>query len=157
MNTIKELRIEKNLTQKQAAEEIGISLRSFISYENDSSKEGSMKYNYIVSELQKINPIDENHGLLSMKDIKDKCSKVFEKYDVEYCILFGSYAKEKAKETSDVDLLVSSSVKGITFFGMIEELRETLHKKVDVIELSQLANNMDLVSEILKDGIKIYG
>ena len=40
---------------------------------------------------------------------------------------------------------------------MVEELREALHKKVDALDLKQLDHNMDLVYEVLKDGIKIYG
>ena len=43
------------------------------------------------------------------------------------------------------------------FIGLIEEIREALHKKVDLIRLSDLNNNIDLVNEIMKDGIKIYG
>ena len=35
MSKLKELRVEKNLTQEQAAEIVGISLRSYKSYEND--------------------------------------------------------------------------------------------------------------------------
>ena len=82
---------------------------------------------------------------------------MFEKYDVNFCYLFGSYAKEKAKPTSDVDLLISVNVKGLKFYGLVEELRTALHKKVDVLDINQLKNNMELIQEILKDGIKIYG
>ena len=58
---------------------------------------------------------------------------------------------------SDVDLYVSSSLTGLRFVGLIERLRQTLHKKVDLIRSSELNNNIDLVNEILKGGIKIYG
>ena len=40
MSVIKTLRTEKKLTQQQAAEILGISLRSFKSYENDADKVG---------------------------------------------------------------------------------------------------------------------
>ena len=76
---------------------------------------------------------------------------------VEYCYLFGSYAKGKATPLSDVDLLISSGITGLKFFGMVEELRERLGKKVDVIEKKQLENNFELAQEILKDGVRIYG
>ena len=78
-------------------------------------------------------------------------------YDVGYCYLFGSYAKGKATEKSDVDLLVSTSVTGIRFYDLIEALREELGKKLDVLDLGQLSGNDELVNEILKDGIKVYG
>lgn len=157
MSAIKELRTEKKLTQQQAAEILGISLRSYKSYENDEDKVGTLKYNYILEKLSAINPIDEEHGILDLEDIKEKCDIVFSEYPVHYCILFGSYAKGKAVGTSDVDLLVSSDVKGLKFYGMVEKLRNVLHKKVDVLSLEQLKDNLELTNEVLKDGIKIYG
>jgi len=39
----------------------------------------------------------------------------------------------------------------------VEELRNSLQKKVDVIEVAGLKDNVELLEEILKDGIKIYG
>lgn len=157
MDTLKELRIEKKLTQQQVADMVGISLRSYKSYENDDNKTDTIKYRYIVEELKKINPIDEEHGILSLNDIKSKCEEIFDSYGVEYCYLFGSYAKGKATPNSDVDLLISSDIRGIKFFGLIEELRERLHKRVDALDINQLRDNIDLVQEILRDGIKIYG
>ena len=157
MSMIKRLRTEKKLTQKQAAEILGISLRSYKSYENDNDKVGTLKYNYIIDRLGAINRIDEEHGILDLDFIKEKCNDVFSEYPVHYCILFGSYSKGKAVETSDVDLLVSSDVKGLKFYGMVEKLRTALHKKVDVLSLDQLKENLELTDEILKDGIRIYG
>lgn len=157
MGDLKSIRNEKKLTQKQVADLIGISLRSYKSYENDEKKYGTIKYNYIVEKLQKINTIDEDHGILEIEDIIQKCSKVLEKYDVTFCYLFGSYAKEKATPTSDVDLLISTNIKGLKFYGLVEEIRETLHKRVDVLDINQLKGNLELTEEILKDGIKIYG
>jgi hypothetical protein len=40
---------------------------------------------------------------------------------------------------------------------LVETLREELKKKVDVLDIKQLNNNLVLTKEILKDGIKIYG
>lgn len=76
---------------------------------------------------------------------------------MHWIYLFGSYAKGRATETSDVDILVSTSVTGLEFFGLVEELRVELHKKVDVLDKNQLTGNLELTEEILKDGIKIYG
>lgn len=157
MGELKELRIEKKLTQQQVADLVGISLRSYKSYENDKEKIGTLKYNYIIEKLAELNPIDEEHGIIEVEDIIQKCEKVFEKYDVNFCYLFGSYAKSKAKPTSDVDLLISSNVKGLKFYGLIEEIRTALNKRVDVLDINQLKDNLELTQEILKDGIKIYG
>ena len=157
MGELKELRNEKKLTQQQVADLVGVSLRSYISYENDERKAGTLKYNYILDKLLEINPIDEEHGIIEIDDIKRKCKEVFEKYDVSFCYLFGSYAKLKATSTSDVDLLISANVKGLKYYGLVEEVRTVLHKKVDVLDIDQLKDNFDLTQEILNDGIKIYG
>lgn len=157
MIDLKELRSEKRMTQKEVAELVGISLRSYKSYENDKEKRDTIKYNYIVEQLSKINHIDEETGIVELEDIVIKCSKVFERYEVNFCYLFGSYAKGKATPTSDVDLLISTNVKGLKFYGLVEEIRTALHKKVDVLDMNQLKDNIQLTEEIFKDGIKIYG
>lgn len=157
MSELKELRIEKKMTQQAVAELVGISLRSYISYESDDTKRDTIKYKYIVEQLSKINFIDEEHGILTIEDIIQKCTKVFEGYDVQFCYLFGSYAKNRATPVSDVDLLVSTYVTGLKFYGMVEELRVALKKRVEVLDINQLKDNLQLTEEILKDGIKIYG
>lgn len=157
MTELKQLRISKNLTQQMAAERMGISLRSYVSYENDKDKTNSIKYKFMLKELENINLIDEEHGILSIDDITKACQKVFAEYKVDYCILFGSYAKGKATEASDIDLLISTEITGLKFFGLAEQLREELHKKVDLLDRRQLANNAELLDDVLKEGIRIYG
>lgn len=157
MKDLKSIRLDKELTQQQAASLVGISLRSYKSYENDLDKRGNLKYNYIYEKLSQINPIDEEHGIVDLEYISRKCSEIFDKYKINFCYLFGSYAKGKAKDDSDVDLLISTEIKGLKFFGLVEELRNSLQKKVDVIEVAGLKDNVELLEEILKDGIKIYG
>ena len=157
MVDLKELRIEKKMTQQEVADLVGISLRSYKSYENDEEKRDTIKYNYIVEQLSKINYIDEETGILELEDIVRKCTEVFERYEVSFCYLFGSYAKGKATQTSDVDLLISANVKGLKFYGLVEEIRTALQKKVDVLDMNQLKENIELTEEIFKDGIKIYG
>ncbi len=155
--TLKDIRTEKGLTQEQAAQLLGISRRTYIKYENDESRASELKYKFMCQTLESYGFIDEEHGVLTIEQIRTICAEIFPEYNVEYCYLFGSYAKGKAKETSDVDLLVAMPINGLQFFGLIETLRETLKKKVDVLDIGQLNNNTDLVKEILKDGIKIYG
>ncbi len=157
MGELKALRIEKKLTQQEAADLMGVSLRSYKSYENEEEKRNTMKYKYMVEQLEKVDFIDEEHGLLTIESIRRKCSDVLEQYDVAFCYLFGSYAKGKETPVSDVDLLISTDVKGLKFYGMVEELRTTLRKRVEVLDMNQLKDNMELTEEILKDGIKIYG
>ena len=157
MSELKELRASKKLTQEEASALLGVSLRSYKSYENDESKRTTIKYRYMLETLSQYTPIDEEHGILTLDDIRNACNTVFSEYSVKYCVLFGSYAKGKATGASDVDLLISSDVTGLRFFGIAERLREKLHKKVDLLDLRQLKNNEELLDEILKDGIRVYG
>ncbi len=155
--TLKQLRQNKELTQKECAQYLGIPLRTYVRYESNENNINSIKRDFIIKKLNDYGVIDENNGILELSQIKDICNNVFENYEVEFCYLFGSYAKGSATETSDVDLLISTSVTGMRFFGLVEELREALKKKVDLLDVMQLNNNQALLKEILKDGVKIYG
>ena len=157
MTALKEMRISKQITQQEAARRLGISLRSYIMYENDATKENTIKYRFLMQELQKINAVDEEHGILTTEQIRMCCKEILDAYQVEYCYLFGSYAKGKATEQSDVDLLISTKEKGLRFYEIAERLRESLHKKVDLLDVKQLVNNETLIDEMHKEGIKIYG
>ena len=157
MTELKSHRIAKKLTQQEAAKRIGISLRSYVMYENDESKVNSLKYRFLLQEIDKMNLLDENHGIHTLEQIKSICAEVFASFEVEFCYLFGSYAKGKATEASDVDLLVSTEITGLRFFELTESLRVALHKKVDLLDIKQLSNNEKLLREVLKEGIRIYG
>lgn len=155
--TLKELRKQNKLTQAECAKYIGMPLRTYQNYEADASKASSMKYMFMMQKLEEYGFIDEVHGILTIDQIKDSCATVFKEFPVQYCYLFGSYATGKATEASDVDLLIATDVSGIKYYDLVEAIRESLHKKVDVLERKQLLDNPELVNEILKDGIKIYG
>lgn len=154
---LKEAIKRNSFTQEEAAKFLGVSLRSYKSYETEKEKQNTIKYKYFVEQLNKNSYIDEEHGILTIEKIKEIIQKVLIEYNVEYCYLFGSYAKNKQKENSDIDLLISDNVTGLKFYGLVEKLRESLHKKVDLLNIKQLNNNQELLNEILKDGIKIYG
>ena len=155
--TLRELRKQNGLTQQQCAQYLGVPLRTYQNYETDETKRGTIKYLYLLGRLERYGYIDEEHGLLSVGTIEEVCGKVLPSYGVDYCYLFGSYAKGTAKPESDVDLFVSADVTGLKFYELTEVLRENLKKKVEVLNQNQIKDNFILVNEILKDGIKIYG
>ncbi len=157
MTELKSLRIKNKLTQKEAAEKIGISLRSYISYENEDLLTGTPKYRFLLAEMNEMVRIDEEHGILTVDEIKTVCSEILKEYSVQYCYLFGSYAKGKATAASDVDLLISSEITGFRFYELNERLWEALHKRIDLLDVKQLTGNAELLNEVLKDGMKIYG
>lgn len=153
---LKEIRLQNNLTQDEAAKILGVTRRTYINYESGKINEDSLKYKFIVDTLKKANQIDEEHRILTIEQIKTICNDIFKDYQIEYCYLFGSYAKNKATEKSDIDLLIKIPIDGMKYFELLELLREKLSKRIDLLTSTQLNNNGSLIDEILKYGIRIY-
>ena len=149
------LRKENALTQKQAAEMIGIPYRTYLRYEENESYFNTYKYKKIYQDLQNLVKVDEEHGILTIDKIKKLLLPILDKYSISYCYIFGSYARNEARANSDVDLLINTDITGLKFYGLVEEIREALHKKVDLLRLQDLKNDNPIVLEILKEGIKI--
>ena len=154
---LKEIRKNGMITQSDAAKLLNIPLRTYVRYENEKHYIGTFKYEILKKLLLDHLKVDEENGVLTIEQIKNSIITILKQYEVEYCYLFGSYAKHKATETSDVDLLVNTKTTGLKFYGLVEELRNALHKSVDLIRVVDLKDNIELLNEILKDGIKLHG
>ena len=157
--TLLQIRNKYQISQALAASSVGIPLRTYIRYENDNDYGSALKRESMIQKLMNIYEITEDKGILSIETIKNELTSLFDseyKGKIEFCYLFGSYAKGYAKDNSDVDLCVSTSLTGLKFVGLIEAIRAVLHKRIDLIRFNNLENNLELVSEIMKDGIKIY-
>lgn len=156
--TLREYRQQYNLSLKDASNISNIPLRTYIRYEQNENYGSKLKRKAIEEAIKDKYEIREDKGILELKTIENICNSVFKKHlgEVDFCYLFGSYAKGYARETSDVDLLVSTNLSGIKFVGLIEELRIALNKRVDLIRLKDISGNLDLLKEIMMDGQKIY-
>ena len=158
--TLLDLRIEYGLSQIEAARIAGVPVRTYRRYETDESYGSQVKRTAFMTVLNNYCEITEKKGTLTVEQIKNKVTALFDnEYEnqIDFCYLFGSYAKGSPKENSDIDLYISSKLQGLRFVGLTEKLRQLLHKNVDLIRSSELENNIELVNEILKSGIKIYG
>ena len=91
-------------------------------------------------------------------DIKEKLLPIFDAIPVERAILFGSYAKGNPTQTSDIDLLIDCKgrIRGLDFFGILDDITEALRVPVDLIEASQVIDGGRAQREILETGIVIY-
>ena len=157
---LKEKRIGYNISQQRAADIVGIPLRTYVRYEEDDNYGDSLKRKAIINAIDECCEINEDKGILSIEQIKKSIQKLFDseyKDKIEFCYLFGSYAKGYANDKSDVDLCVSTSLSGLDFTGLSEKLRNVLHKRIDLIRLNNLKDNVELINEIMKVGIKIFG
>ena len=158
--TLLETRKQYNVSQIEVAALLGIPVRTYIRYEQDDNYGSELKRQTMINLINDKYEITEDKGLLSVEQIKKELNDLFDsqyKDVVEFCYLFGSYAKGYATEKSDVDLCVSTSLKGLDVVGLAEDIRKLLHKKIDLVRFNTLNDNLKLVSEIMKDGIKIYG
>ena len=95
--------------------------------------------------------------IYTAQQIKSILQPIFTDYNVKKAILFGSYAKGMANSSSDVDILVDSGLKGLSFFGLIEDITSSLDKNVDLIDVSQVKQNSQVECEIMNSGVMIYG
>ena len=152
---LRETRNKYGLTQKQAALLIGIPYRTYVRYEESDSYSNSYKYRKMVEDLENHLRIDEEHGVLKIKDIKKALIPVLESHNISFCYLFGSYARGDASRTSDVDLLVDTDITGFDYFSLVEEIRQTLSKKIDLLRLCDLKPDNPIVIRILKEGVRL--
>ena len=82
---------------------------------------------------------------------------LLKKYHAEKAILFGSYARQDADATSDIDLII---VGGEQFdptdvLCIAEELHCTMGKPVDVYELREINTGSSFYDTILAEGVQI--
>lgn len=146
------------MTQEEAARSLGVSLRSYKSYENEKDKQKTDKYKYLVSRLESHVSIDEKHGILTVEEIERGVRRVLKEYEGEafFAILFGSYAKGKARRDSDVNLLISTSVSGLRLSDMRARLEDVLRKRVSILERKSLSTTDARLDEILMYGKRVY-
>lgn len=156
--TLFDLRKEFGLSQRDAAKISGVPLRTYIRYEGDNEYGSSLKRSAMIKAINDACEITEEKGVLTidqiMKGVNDVIKKEYQD-SVGLCYLFGSYAKGYANERSDIDLFVSTTLTGFKFAGLAEKIRLKLHKMVELVELKNASK--ELIFEIMKDGIKIYG
>ena len=99
MGELKSLRIERKLTQNQAADILGVSLRSYKSYENDEKKADSIKYKYIIEKISK-------NIALTFTDEKEDIHGTFAPIDLLdyiYAVLHSPKYRETYKEFLKID------------------------------------------------------
>src|SRR5690554_2992048 len=157
---IKEARAEYGLTQKELSEITDIPLRTIENWESGKRTPSpwveKMVYSYLKQYPKNQNGIvTETKSIYEVNQIKDALLPLTIKYDLNKIILYGSYAKGKQEPLSDIDLVVDGNIKGIKFFGLLEDVNNALVKSVDLIHLSQIDNNSEIYENIMK-GLVLY-
>ena len=96
--------------------------------------------------------------MLSIEEIKSYISPIIAKYPVEKVILYGSYARGDASDTSDIDLVVESRgrLRNRKIFALGGELLDVLPVRVDVYDILEITNPSAMYENIKKEGVIIY-
>ena len=82
---------------------------------------------------------------------------ILKKYRAESALLFGSYARQEATQSSDIDLLV---IGGAQFdptdvFCIADELHRATGKAVDVYELCELEQGSPFYNAVMNEGVQV--
>ena len=96
-------------------------------------------------------------SVFTMEQIAAAVKPLADKYRVKEIYLFGSYARGEADENSDLDFLVFGGelFKRTMIFALAEELRDTLKKKVDVFEISEVNPDSNFYKTIMKEKVLV--
>lgn len=93
--------------------------------------------------------------VLTLDEIMQAVAPVLRSYNITEAKVFGSYAKGCATPYSDVDIYVDSKLRGLSFFGLLEDIVCTLPIPVDLVDKYTLIPGGELHTEIMKTGIDI--
>ena len=96
-------------------------------------------------------------SILTFNDIQKIVKPLAEKYHINEVYIFGSYARNEATSTSDIDFLVfgGKDFKLTSIFAFAEELRMIINKKIDVFEINEVNTDSSFYNTIMKESVKI--
>ena len=96
--------------------------------------------------------------MLSINEIKEYVNPIARKYPIDKVILFGSYARGNANESSDVDLAIDSAGKlyNRKIFALGGELLSVFPVRVDVYDILELNEQSPLYKSVQNEGVIIY-
>jgi len=91
-------------------------------------------------------------------DIIEKLRPIFESWPIYKAILFGSYSKGIATANSDIDIVIDSKgeIRGLNFYGVLDEIVDTLNLDVDLFEASEIRQDSLIHNEVMEQGVVIY-
>lgn len=159
--SLKTVRENLGMTQLEVSNLRGIPINTIRNWEQGTRIPSEWALNLLIDRIlreanEQYIAVNESTSTLSFLTIKKIVSKVAESFDVKRIYLFGSYCKGQATEFSDVDLYMESNLYGLEYFEFIDQLREQLQKKVEVLSNKTIQENSKIAEEITKTGVLIY-
>jgi predicted nucleotidyltransferase len=92
----------------------------------------------------------------TQKQLKNKLAPIFFRHNVRRAVLFGSYGKGTPSPNSDVDIFVDSGLRGLDFFGLLNEVALAVDKNVDMIDAIEIEKGSPIENEINSTGVLIF-
>ena len=164
MNELRRKRKDLEITQLQAANACGVSLRTYQTYEETHNFNTTYKVPSSGAYSEKTVTVKSGETTVTDDGYDNNtaisCDLTTKYYnpEIKCAYLYGSYARGEATGKSDIDIIiVLDKPMGLKFFGIASDLEELLHKEVDLHSYEQLVDNAPMIKDILVEGIKIYG
>lgn len=94
---------------------------------------------------------------LTMEEVKVLIRTLLRKYNAEYALLFGSYARGEATAESDIDVVVvgGKNFKARDIFSFGENLRQMTNKDVDAFEIREVNKETPFYESVMNEGVRI--
>ena len=95
---------------------------------------------------------------MTIDEIKNIITPLVSPYPISRVILFGSYARGEAAESSDVDLIIDSEgrMNAFDYFGVAGLIIKKMPVSVDIFELREINRPSDMFDNINNEGVVIY-
>ena len=96
--------------------------------------------------------------MISLSEITNRLTPVFDESGLIRAVIFGSYAKGTASDASDVDIVIETEphVRGLKIYGILDQIVEVLGVNVDMTPKRSIKPNSPIEKEINKTGKVIY-
>jgi predicted nucleotidyltransferase len=109
-----------------------------------------------IKERRAMSNVMKTYDILSIAGIVNILTPIFASYKVKKAVLFGSYVEGSPNPRSDVDILVDSRLKGLSFIELLEDLQTALQKNIDLFDVNHIEKGSLIDMEIQNNGIVIY-
>lgn len=105
--------------------------------------------------------------VMTINEIKERVKPVAEKYEIPVLYVFGSYARNEATESSDMDFLVGTTglpekYRWSVYSDFFEDLSEAVAHEIDLVEIEAFEEPIDteyqreFFDKLMKERVKIF-
>lgn len=117
--------------------------------QNEANKQGYIK-DLVRKDMRNL------ESVLSLASIKYLLLPIVHRYGLQSVSIFGSYARNEAKPSSDVDLLIDGgNYQGLVeYMNMVDEMRSVLGRNVDVVTQASLDRSRTVADLMFKKNVE---